>query len=77
MASISEEIIRQNEINQWVSQKETLENNINKEYNLVWGQYSDGLKYKLDNLNDYATIQKYFNIFELIKHIKTIILKNE
>ena len=47
-----------------MSQKETLENNIYKAYALVWGQFSYGLKSKLDIFNDYATTHKCFNVFE-------------
>ena len=60
---LSEEIVRQNEINRWTSRKDTLEKNIYKAYTLVWGQYSDGRKSKLEILNEYAIIHKDFNIF--------------
>ena len=69
-------IVLQNKIKQWNIQKDTLENNIYKAYNLVWGQFLYRLKSKLIVFNDYATIHKYFNIFQLMKHTRTIIFKH-
>ena len=60
-----------------MSQKDKPENNIYKAYTLVWVKLSYGLISKLESLNDYASIQKYFTIFESMKHIKVIIFKHE
>ena len=67
-----EEIISQNDTNGCMCQNNTLQNNIYKAYILVWGQCSDGLKYKIESLNVYAKTYKYFNTFKLSKHIKLL-----
>ena len=56
-----------------MSQKETLDNRNYRAYTLFWVQYSYGIKPKLESFNVYAKIHKYLNIFELMKHTKTII----
>ena len=60
-----------------MSQKDTPKKNIYTAYNLVWGKCSDRLKSNLESLNNYVMIQKNSNIFELMKHIKNIIFKDE
>jgi hypothetical protein len=57
---------------------DTLEENISKLYNLVWGQCSDALRAKIKSQPEFARIRDYpMEGIELLKLIKTISFKFE
>jgi hypothetical protein len=68
----------EDQLKRWNQRMDTLEENISKLYNLVWGQCSDALRAKIESQPEFARIRDYpMEGIELLKLIKTISFKFE
>jgi hypothetical protein len=77
-ASIAVKKRWEGQLKRWNQRMDTLEENISKLYNLVWGQCSDALQAKIESQPEFARIRDYpMEGIELLKLIKTVSFKFE
>ena len=59
-----------NKIKSRNKQLETLDENVEAVYSLVWGQCTPSMQAQLRTMSNYEAIRNAFDVFELLKEIK-------
>jgi hypothetical protein len=63
------------EINKYIMRRATLEENMQKAYSLIVGQYIELLRAKFKQSNDWVHVSTVFDVLGLIRLVKTIVFK--
>ena len=72
-----QKIILTKKVDAYVKRNSILDENIQKAYSLMLGQWSELLKSKLKTTKDWATVSTEFDLLGLMKTIRSVIFKFE